>query len=115
MREPTMKVLEFPISSLGVVQDLVREADIVLGHDTQTGEHLVFYGLDLYQEIKQSGRTEGVKVIMFTLDLEGSECEELAFALILLKGSCCLPNAQEAFEASLAAQPVPLYDPATDK
>ena len=72
---------------LAMVVEAIREADVVIGTDVETGKGPIFLGLERLEDIA-GGRPQPVGLLRFTVDFSTTQPEWLALACIAATGSC---------------------------
>ena len=77
---------------------LLKDAKVVMGLDSSTGEESLFYGKDFLEEIVREKQTMVVKTASILFDSRLGQLKPLIAIVIKAKGSCCHPTASPGME-----------------
>lgn len=82
------------------IEDIFRNADMILTQDCRTGEKALMYGKEILEDI-QNGRasefTEAKQCLCIDVDnsFEAQQLEYVIAAVTVFKGACCYQGSQE--------------------
>ncbi len=72
----------------------LRDADVILGTDPDTGNQAIFYGRDRIERVAATGEAQDLRIANFSVAIDGTnagndEAQRLAMMVQLTKGSHC--------------------------